>query len=80
MSPSTENFVKKYGTRKEVWSGEAKMTKGKLLKSDLMKRPRDGKLVSKKRSAMGKIQYKKNNLRPRTKQELAMIRPKKKAT
>ncbi len=69
--------MKKYGTRKEVWGGDAIMTKGGLKKDDLMVRPRDGKLVSKKKSALGKASYAKNQLRPKTKEELEAIRPKK---
>ena len=69
--------MKKYGSRREVWSGDAQMTKGKLEKKDLMVRPRDGKLVSVKKSQMGKIMYKKNKLVPKTKTELEAIRPKK---
>ena len=40
-----------YGTRAEVWQGEADKTRGGLKKDDLMLNRR-GKLVSKKRSAM----------------------------
>ena len=76
-SSSQTKFVTKFGTRREVWTGEAQMTKGKLTKNDLMVRPRDGKLVSKKKSAMGKVQYAKNNLKPKTKDEMDAIRPKK---
>lgn len=68
---------KKYGTRREVWTGNALMTKGKLQKKDLMVRPRDGKLVSIKKSQMGKVMYKKNKLVPKTKNEMDAIRPKK---
>ncbi len=72
--------MKKYGTRKEVWSGNAEMTKGGLKKDDLKVRPRDGKLVSKRKSELGKASYKANQLRPKTKEELAAIRPKKRSS
>ncbi len=72
--------MKKYGTRREVWSGNAEMTKGGLKKDDLKVRARDGKLVSKKKSALGKASYAKNQLKPKTKEELAAIRPKKRSS
>ena len=71
--------MKKYGTRKEVWSGEAIQTKGGLKKDDLMVRPRDGRLVSKRKSALGKASYARNQLKPKSKEELAAIRPKKRS-
>ena len=40
-----------YGTRQEVWAGEADKTRGGLSKEDLMLNKRN-KLVSKKRSAL----------------------------
>lgn len=38
---------------REVWAGTRKRTKGGLTKSDLMKNPRSGKIVSKKKYAQG---------------------------
>ena len=69
--------MKKFGTRKEVWTHQALQTKGGLKKDDLIVRPRDGKLVSKRKSELGRLQYAKNNLKPKTKDEMDAIRPKK---
>lgn len=44
---------KRYGTREEVWDGEAEMTKGGLTKTDLTFNSR-GKLVSVTKSAVAK--------------------------
>lgn len=53
--PSKRKIVpkKQYGTRAEVWHGNASMTTGGLKKSDLMKN-KEGVLVSKKKSNMAK--------------------------
>ncbi len=40
--------VKRYGTRAEVWHGNARMTKGRLSKEDLLKNEK-GYIVSKKK-------------------------------
>ncbi len=73
----SSRFPRKYGNRAEVFCGECQMTRGGLMKKDLIKRARDGRIISKKRSEMGKISYKKNGLKPATKEELDRIRPKK---
>jgi len=50
--------TRKFGTRRQVMSGTAMMTKGKLTKSDLtVKKKKDGttrRIVSNKKSALGK--------------------------
>lgn len=46
----SSRFQKKHGTRIEVYEGIAKMTKGgNLMKKDLVKNPKTGKIVSKKK-------------------------------
>ena len=47
----------KYGTRTEVWNGEARMTRGMLEKKDLMMSS-TGRLVSKRKSEAAKKNYK----------------------
>ena len=44
---------KKYGSRLDVWRGNAEMTTGKLTKRNLTKN-RDGKIVSKAKSVRAK--------------------------
>jgi len=48
---------RKIGSKNEVWSGTATKTSGGLTKSDLMKNKK-GKVVSKKRHALGKRNFK----------------------
>lgn len=50
---SRKKFEKKYGSRAEVWHGNAEMTTGGLRKSDL-KHNKQGVLVSKKMSDAAK--------------------------
>lgn len=51
--------VKAVGSRAEVWHGNAKHTSGGLTKKDLMKN-KYGRIVSKKKHALGKKAYQKN--------------------
>ena len=48
--------VKKVGNKKEVWQGIAHMTGGRLKKMDLIKNGR-GKIVSRRKSELGKLNY-----------------------
>lgn len=50
------NAGKKFGSREEVMAGIASMTKGHLQKKDLFVDPKDGKIKSKKKSAMARKQ------------------------
>ena len=45
--------IPRYGTRAQVFHGKAKMTKGRLTKSDLMKN-KIGRIVSKKKNKQSK--------------------------
>jgi len=65
---------KRIGSKAEVWHSTAQKTSGGLTKDDLMKNKR-GRIVSKKKSALGVIAFKKNNLKPKTAEELAAMRP-----
>ena len=51
--------MKTVGSRAEVWHGNAKHTSGGLTKSQLMKN-KHGRIVSKKKHALGKKMYKLN--------------------
>ena len=58
-----QQFVRKRGNRREVLDGVAYCTSGGLCAADLEER--NGKIISKKRSAMGKQRYaEKNPFRP----------------
>lgn len=63
------------GSRAEVWNGNAQKTSGGLRKADLVKN-KQGRLVSRKKQAAGRKAFKDNKLIPKTKDELAKIRPK----
>lgn len=54
--------IRRYGTRAEVWHGEARMTQGRLRKEDLIMNA-NGYIVSKKKHNLMKT--KKNPLRQR---------------
>lgn len=74
--------TKTKGSKSEVWHGTADHTSGGLKKSDLVKN-KSGKIVSKKKQAAGRRAFANNNLKPKTKDELANLRAgrsKKKAT
>ena len=55
---------KKYGTRKEVFDGLSQMTRGGLSKDDLIE-GKNGKILSKKKSAMAKESYAKFGFKKR---------------
>jgi len=63
----------KIGNKLQVWNGTAEKTSGGLTKKDLVKNKR-GKVVSKKKQAAGKAAFKKNNLKPKTAEELKALR------
>ena len=50
--------MRKYGTRSEVWNGDAQMTRGNLTKDDLIMSS-NGRLVSKRKSEAAKKNYEK---------------------
>lgn len=66
--------MSRIGSKAQVWHGNAKQTSGGLTKEDLMKN-KSGRIVSKKKHALGKIAFQRNNLKPKTKAELDAIRP-----
>ena len=55
---------KKYGTRKEVFDGLCMMTRGGLIKENLME-GRNCKILSKKKSEMAKASYAKYGFKKR---------------
>ena len=61
------------GTKLMVFRGQAHKTSGGLTKGDLMVNRR-GKVVSKNAHAAGKIAFKRNNLTPKTKEEMKQMR------
>ena len=67
--------IKSVGSKSMVWHGNAEKTSGGLRKEDLMKNKR-GRIVSKKKHALGLVAFKNNNLKPKTAEELAAMRPK----
>lgn len=69
------NIIKATGSRAEVWNGSARKTVGGLTRSDLVKN-KHGRIVSRKRQEAGRKAFKKNQLIPKTKEELARMRPK----
>ena len=71
---SSENFDSIIGSRSQVWNGTALKTSGGLKKGDLIKNKR-GRIVSRKRQEAGRRAFKKNQLVPKTKEELARMRP-----
>lgn len=60
---SDEQMIKLIGSKREVWNGSAERTSGNLTKSDLMKNKR-GRIVSKKKHALGLKAFKQNKLKP----------------
>jgi hypothetical protein len=52
-------FIRKYGNRTEVFDGTCYCTSGKLTKKDL--ELRGSRIISKKRSKLGKERYKAKN-------------------
>ncbi len=69
-------MVKRTGSKAQVWHGTALKTTGGLKKEDLMMNKR-GRIVSKKKHVQGLEAFKRNNLKPRTSEELAAMRPRK---
>jgi len=71
--------MRKYGTRSEVWNGEAQMTRGNLTKDDLLMSS-TGRLVSKRKSEAAKKNYEKYgfNKRADSPAPAAAVKPKKK--
>lgn len=61
------------GSKRQVWNGTATKTSGGLKKDDLMMNKR-GKIVSKKKHAMGLKRFKENKLQPKSAAELAELR------
>ena len=72
-----EMSLKTVGSKNEVWFGKAKHTSGGLTQKDLVK-SKTGKVISRKKQAAGKLAFSKNNLKAKTKSELANIRQKRK--
>jgi len=68
-------YSRRYGTREEVFQGEAAMTRGGLKKADLMI-SRTGRLVSRKKSEQAKKNYKQYGFKKRVK--IVKEEPKKK--
>lgn len=64
------------GSKLQVWNGTAKRTSGGLVIADLIKNKR-GKVVSKKQSENGKRAFLKNNLKPKTREELLNLKKQK---
>ena len=59
--------MKKYGDRQSVYDGLCKMTRGGLMKEDLMMSR--GKIVSKKKSDLAKLNYSKYGFKKRQESE-----------
>ena len=57
-----QQFRKKWGSKKEVWSGDAFMTRGNLRKDDLCLNARR-QVVSKLKSEASKVRYKKHGFK-----------------
>ena len=68
---------KKYGTRKEVFDGLCMMTRGGLVKENLME-GKNGKILSKKKSDMAKVSYAKYGFNKRVEKPKKKTRRKKK--
>lgn len=66
--------MSRVGSKAQVWHGNADKTSGGLTKENLMKN-KSGRIVSKKKHALGKIAFQKNGLKPKSKEQLASIRP-----
>lgn len=64
---------RRIGSKAQVYHGTAERTSGGLHKDDLMKN-KNGRIVSKKKHELGIIAFKRNQLKPKTKEELAEMR------
>ena len=62
------------GSKSQVYHGNADHTSGGLKRDDLMQNKR-GRIVSKKKHALGQAAFKKNGLQPKTAEQLAAMRP-----
>ena len=69
--------MKKYGDRQSVYDGLSQMTRGGLLKDDLLM-SKSGKIVSKKKSERAKENYAKYGFKKRELEEEPKKEPKKK--
>ena len=69
--------MSRIGTKAKVWHGTALKTSGGLFKSDLMKN-KNGRIISIKKHKQGIEAFKRNQLKPKTKEELAAISGRKK--
>ena len=67
-------FKQTIGSKQQVYNGTARKTSGGLTKERLMKNSK-GRIVSRRQHELGKLRFKQNNLKPKTKEELASIRP-----
>lgn len=74
-SPQVKAPTKRVGSKAEVYHGTAMQTSGGLKKDALMKN-KGGRIVSKKKHAQGVEAFKRNGMRPKTKEELAEMRAK----
>ena len=70
--------MKAVGSKSMVFHGNAVHTSGGLKRDDLMRNKR-GRIVSKKKHALGQAAFRKNGLKPKTAEELAAMRPGRKA-
>lgn len=75
IKQSLMSSILSVGSKAQVFRGTAVKTSGGLRKDDLM-RNRHGRIISKKKHAQGIAAFKRNNLKPKTAEELAAIRPK----
>ena len=67
---------KKYGTRQEVFDGLCLMTRGGLVKENLME-GKNGKILSKKKSDMAKASYAKYGFNKRSDSKVSNAKVKK---
>lgn len=75
MPDHLTSHIKAVGSKAQVFHGTAMHTSGGLHKDDLMKN-KGGRIVSKKKHAQGVEAFKRNQLKPKTKDELAAMRAK----
>ena len=68
-----QRIMKTCGSRRQVWNRTAKYTSGRLTRSDLKMNKR-GRIVSRRRSALGKIAFKYIKEYQKTPQEMREMR------
>jgi len=68
--------IKTFGSKRDVFLGLAKKTRGGLFKDDLMMN-KQGKIVSKKKHQIGLKMFQLNNLKPKSAEEMAELRSRK---